>query len=144
MGIKEELQKIIDAEREKLGAEDLKQQTDLERRKRKFAVLAGLLRELSDTLDRRYCEITIEDVVAAIFFKDYEGSELFISVSDDRQGFEVTKYRKIQWMVDRDHDGEWPKEFSTEDAVVECLLGVIGKKVAHLQHEHQELGPKLP
>ena len=148
MGIKEELQKIIDAEREKLAAQDLIRQADLDRNISKFAVLAGLLREFCDTLGHQYCSITFDDDIAIINFeKDYGGLEVFICPNGDCEGFMVQSNLPIPGPSDRNYSGGRIVELSTEEAVMECLLRIIGNKAARMQHENakrEKFTPKLP
>lgn len=146
MGLKEELDKIVNAERRKLDMHKAATRDFHEGEKRRFAVLANLLRELSQTLDDRYGTILIEDDSAEIRMGGHHARDLVITVRPAcktvtsnpltfgaAEGFWITE--KAMWPEYRKEESM--ETLSTEQAVIEYLLKKIGKQIAHYQRRDE-------
>ncbi len=151
MGLKEELQKIIDAERQNLGDEDVAQDEYSANKKRQFSVLGKLLRELSNELDPQYGEISVSDDFATIVLARKEGKgeeETQITVEPDYdtslgEGSFLGKFINVDgFRLEQEDFYQYPEyntfekteKFPTEEAVMEYLLKEIGEKIAYFQH----------
>ncbi len=149
MGIKEEIEKVAEAERQNLEDKDVNRRADDLRSKKKFTVLASLLQELSEALDPQFGEIEIGEVDASVFLgtkaersrsytsyisiKDNHGAKgFFVQISADLFSYTFSE-RSREFL---DWDSNFRKYFPTEEGVMECLLKLIGKKVAELQHRN--------
>ena len=134
MGLKDELDKIVRAERRKLDMQKAAARDFHETQRQRFAVLAKLLREFSEILDDRYGKILIEDESAKITMG--HAHDLIITVESAcefvtsvlapltfkaAEGFWITE--KKRWP--EYHKNETMETLPTEQAVMEhpCLSG---------------------
>ncbi len=152
MGLKEELEKIVQAKRQKIDDRDDADRDFYAEKKNRFTVLGNLLRELSDEIDPRHGEVKIFDDRARILLgrkqssgvRSFREEDTDIEIEPDFEinlgtgtftnldGFRVEQTETYRYP---EYDTfESTKRFPTEEDVMEYLLKEIGEKIAHYQH----------
>ncbi len=141
MGLKEDLQKIVAAERERLTAEDQDRAEHNSKRKKQFEVMNSLIKELADALDPRHGEVEISDDLAVIVLgpcgannKREEDLKIYINISSSERsekGYEFNVH-EVHY-----YDGKKYLKFPDEEAVMGCVITRIAKYIAESEQYDQ-------
>lgn len=145
MSLRDEIEKMIQAEKAKLEVRDQKQEDYCETQRNRFVPLKEVLREITSPIDPKYIDISISDD-RAIISMGYHGKDLrwviepdfevcFRAASDEslfesRPGFrlEETIYHYVGDF------SESTQKFDSQQSLVEYLVAEIVKKAAHFLH----------
>ena len=135
MSLKDEIEKIIRAERKKLESRDREDQELAARQSECFQPLRRLLEELGASVDPKYIEVTIAEDSATIEIGTREmpgerltvGLDLKIATSFKR----ITDSEPIFLITRNSYGGE---VFDTEEEVIRYLVGEIARKIAGYQY----------
>ena len=155
MSLKDEIEKLINAERSKLEERDKKDAEYNQRQRQRFASLRVILQEISASVDPKYLESRVDDYSAKIELGRIEKStrstetrweiepnytynfarhhsEAAESFYSEEPGFKVeeTEYSHCP-EFDTSED---TKTFQDEQAVSEYLIKKITEKVAHYMY----------
>lgn len=153
MSLKDEIDKIIRAQREKLDARDKKSREHWEKQAERFKPMTALVKELAESVDRKYLRVRILPDSAVIDVgtlkeKDHFESDISWRVepnysfhsdepiiyrnAEGQPGIRVeeTEYYRLSDC----HSKENRQVLQTEAEVMEYLVSKIAPKVAWYQH----------
>ncbi len=149
MSLKDEIDKLIQAERKKLKVKDQADEEHHERQRRRFTTMHAVLREIAESIDTQYLEARLDDSRATIkvgkktretywetdirwLIEPNWGLGGEIGTFEVRPGFRVeeTEYFKYP---EREILEE-TRTFKSESEVAEYLLPKIAEKVAFYRH----------
>jgi len=141
MSLKDEIEKLIQAEQEKIKSRD-KQHADYQQRQRdRFVAMRAILKEITESIEPKYIESRIGDDSARIKIgrdaywniqPNYDirfGAASEESLFYEKPGFKVEE--KMYYVNDMFED---IKTLSDENEVAEYLIKEITEKVAHYRH----------
>lgn len=152
MGLKEEIERVVAAERQKLAARDQSHAEYHEVQRRRFQPMRALLEELAASVEPTYLEIQLDESSATLevgdkgkqhsnidirweIEPDYEiaspideGQGLF----REKSGFRVDE-KKYYYMPEYEVF-ESTRKFATEAEVAEYLIREIAKELAQYRH----------
>jgi len=149
MSLKNEIEKIIQAERKKLKIQDEKSNEFFQRKKERFKPMTVLLKEVADSFENEYLEIEIYDDSARIEVgkrKDEVFDHRITWTVEPNSGCSLThqedgtlfydepgfKMEENLWLTD--DVIEKNLTFETEQETVEYLIKEIAKIVAQQRH----------
>lgn len=141
MGLKIEIEKLIQAEREKIAHRD-KQQADYHQRQRdRFVPLRAILNEIAESIDPKYLESKIGDDSARFEMKRDAHWSIqpnydirFGADSDESRFYEMPGFKVEETVYYINDVAEDSKTFTNENEVAEYLIKKITEKVAHYRH----------
>ena len=145
MSLKDEIEKLIQAERNRLAALDEKRTESKEHQRQRFQVLRALLEEVAEAMDTEYLDIMFIDKIAYI-----------------RVGIGAKAEGDADWQIEPNYKGDWEdgiyplpgfrvlysgnlyreKEliFQTEEEVIQYILPKITKTVVYFEHLEERTG----
>ena len=149
MSLKDEIEKLIQAEQEKLDVEDKRDKDFHERQSKRFKPLAILLKEVANSVEKEFLDVEIFEDKAwvRIGIKGDEGFEVrtnwevepnfgrYTAHREDgilfyvEPGFRVEETVWLKWDVQ-----ENKLTFDTEQELIEYLVKKISKEVANQRH----------
>ena len=149
MSLKDEVDKLVAAERETLEKQAIGLRTYREKEKAHFLTLRAVLEEMIKAVDPAYLQVRFEDKQATIEVKNPKSSKselrwLILSgwvedmpdeaeLLDEYCIFVVVEYRRTLWYSDEWVDTNY--RFKTPAEVLQHLLERIPQKIARYQHD---------
>ena len=151
MGIKEELSKIIDAERQKYEEEDRADDEYSEQKKQRFNPLAAVIKQLADEIPDNYGKVHLHDDRAYISLsrKDprtgYRETDVNLLLEpNNKHSFTGERYEDILldgFKVEETNHYHQPEyeafesthHFPNEEELMVYVMEVVGKKIAYYQ-----------
>lgn len=151
MSLKDEIEKLIQNEQEKMKSRD-KQHADYHQRQReRFIPMQAILKEIAESIETNYLESRIGDDSARIEIgrkdKAYRSTDAYWRIEPnyeirggaaseeslfyEKPGFKV---EETPYYINTNDMSEGNKIFSDENEVAEYLIKQITKKVAHYRH----------
>ena len=112
-----------------------------------FEILGSQLKELFDSIDKKYAEISITDFYAEIeigYFNEEKGdreTDIYLkiiksyeSVEDELSGMDTGQVKILPGFdIEKDFDDENLMHFDDDQSVIKYMLEKLGKKIAEYQ-----------
>jgi len=149
MSLKDEIEKLIQAEHEKIETRDKKHDDYHQRQRDRFVSLRAILKEITESIDPKYLESRIGNDSARIEIgrkeKSYRSTDAYWNIepnydvsfgaaADESLFYEKPGFKVEETVYYIDDMSEDNMTFSDENEVAEYLIKKITEKVAHYRH----------
>jgi hypothetical protein len=149
MSLKDEIEKLIQAEQEKIESRDKQHANYHQRQRERFVSMQAILKEIAESIGPKYLESRIGDDSARIEIgrkeKSYRSTDAYWNIepnyhirfgaaSEEGLFYEKPGFKVEETVYYIDDMSEDSKIFSDESEVAEYLIKQITEKVAHYRH----------